>query len=319
MNIWEVLLVFISILSLLLVLSLGVLRSQYIRGAIARRLNAVPADDESAPQWQKKLSDKLFWQSFHSKDTQEFLGWLGFGGLRERLHKAGRHDRSAVIVYMFTKVGFIALALLILAFISFTTNFLAQPASIRFLVIFFFILLGFYIPTMLLNRQQKEFQREIYRSLPIFLNLMGLCFTSGYTVDNALKEVALTLRETHPVFANEIALTYSQLQLEVDRSKAWQRLIDHTDVVEVESVVRILQRNEQLGSEIMRPLTQLAERIRRRHYALIDQKIERLPIYLTLTVLLFFFPIMIIFIVAMVYFNVLDVMQKFIGITNVNS
>ena len=314
---WEIVIFFVLVFALVAIGLLTFYRDNVVRDAIMAEITQSTSEDDVSeqPRWREGFVDRLFWHSFESSSARHFLSGLGLEELRERLHQSGQHNRAAVVTYILWKVVFVCLAVLILAALSLFTRFGSAPLGLRFLIILWFLLIGYFLPNFLLSAKIKRFQDELYRSLPIFLDLITMCLATGHTVENALITVAKAMQRSYPAMAEEIAITGAQLKVAIQREKAWNRLIKHTNVIEIETLAQLFQSHEASGVALTRPLQALAKKVRRRYVHLIERKIERLPYKMLFIVMIFFFPILIILVVAIVYFNIVQQIATINGIS----
>jgi len=268
---------------------------------------------EDVPMWREKWTDRLLWRSYHSAKTRQWLADFGLEATRERLIRAGYYHRHALMTYIIIKVFSVLVVLLIVyLFLILTKPTMIHPVLL-FIVVFAVVLLAARIPRAVLRRRERKFHEKLFKSLPVFLNLFAMCLESGYSIDIALQKTAAVIAPQHPLFARELLITYRQLQLYEYRTHAWKNFEARVGFFEMESIIRILEQNEKLGTAVSANLQRHSRKVKQQQLAAISRKIERIPIHITALLMLIFVPIMIILIATIVASNVVDLLPKLLG------
>lgn len=163
-----------------------------------------------------------------------------------------------------------------------------SPFTLRNIAImFFFMLLGFFIPNLLLTSQIGRRQHEITKSMPDALDLLTICVEAGLGFDAAMKKV-------QEKWENQLALAFGralqEIQLGKLRREALRDMSDRMGVSEMHSFVAAIIQSEQLGVSMAKVLRIQSDdmRVKRRQRA--EQEAQKAPIKMLFPMALLIFP-----------------------------
>lgn len=148
-------------------------------------------------------------------------------------------------------------------------------------------LVGFFLPTMLLNRNIQRRQRSVINSLPDALDLLTICVEAGLGFDAAVKKV---VEKWDNALSAAFARVLQEIQLGKLRREALRDMADRLGVVELESFVAAVIQSEQMGVSMAKVLRVQADamRIKRRQRA--EENAQRAPIKMLLPMAFLIFP-----------------------------
>lgn len=185
-----------------------------------------------------------------------------FGGgddLRKLLLGAGYYHRTAMADYQTIRMS-LTLAPI---FLAAAAVLILPPQLFRTIVIFGGVsaLLGFSLPRVWLAIQRRSRGREISRGLPLAVDNLTLCLTAGQNPLAAFATVAGVMKISHPVLAQELAITAKQAELHT-LDTAVKQWAERAQVPEVSNLSSLLVQSERLGTDTASTLIELSNNFR---------------------------------------------------------
>lgn len=147
------------------------------------------------------------------------------------------------------------------------------------------------------NKTLKR-KKVLERSFPDALDLLLVCVESGLALDGALSRVTRELGRAHPDVTNELNRTRLELTLLNDRTVALQNLAERTDLVPFRSLVSTLIQTEKFGTSLADTLRVLSEDYRLTRLMVAENKAGRLPTLMTIPLITFMLPALIMILIA---------------------
>lgn len=157
----------------------------------------------------------------------------------------------------------------------------------------------------LLYRRNRADRRIIRlgKGWPDFLDLLALTVGAGLTLQTALMRIRVLLAQKWPDLANELTVLTAELTYFGERTRALQNLSRRCHLPEVDDLVTALVQAEKKGLPLNDLLTAMARDQRRKRRMEIEKKAASLPAKLTVPMILFFLPALLIVILAPVAFR----------------
>ena len=135
--------------------------------------------------------------------------------------------------------------------------------------------------------------RRLHRmstTLPDALDLMVICLESGLTFERGLATIAEALMPIERSLADEFRLIEVELRLASDRRTVLEEYYQRTKIDGLRDFTMSLLQNERYGTPLAQSMKNIAASERARRAAQIVAKAERLPVLMTLPMLLFVVP-----------------------------
>ena len=110
------------------------------------------------------------------------------------------------------------------------------------------------------------------------------------SLEDGLQRVARELKESQPALADELALTWAELNILPSRAQALANLADRVDIPSVRSVVSMLSQSLRFGTPLAQSLRVGAVEMRNDQMTLLEERASRLPALMTIPVMLFIMP-----------------------------
>jgi len=139
------------------------------------------------------------------------------------------------------------------------------------------------------NRRQKR-EQVLLQSFAEVMDLLLVCIESGLGLDAALNRVCRELRDMHPVAVSELDRTRLELTMLGDRVAALQNLANRANIPPFKTLVSALIQTEKFGTSLVDTLRVLSEEQRITRLSQVEQKAARLPVLITVPLILFIMP-----------------------------
>src|SRR6516225_4670903 len=157
---------------------------------------------------------------------------------------------------------------------------------------------GMHLPLVILKNKIQRRQLSIRRAFPDSLDLLLICVESGMSIETAFKKVSDEVGSQSVALAEELMLTTAELSYLPDRRQAYDNLAQRTDLEGVKSVCMALQQAERYGTPLAHMLRVMAQENRDMRMAEAEKKAAGLPPKLTVPMILFFLPVLLIVILG---------------------
>jgi tight adherence protein C len=212
-------------------------------------------------------------------------------GSRETLRQAGMRSEKHLVTFLGIRLA----APIILALIVFvyTSTLYADKFALnmRIAAAMGGLVIGFYLPNIILKNMRSRRQDSIRRSWSDALDLLLICVESGMAIEPAMQRVAREIGSGSVPLAEELTLTVAELSYLQDRRKAFDNLGKRTGLPTVKSVVTSLIQSEKYGTPLGTALRVLAQENRDNRMSEAERKAAALPPKLTVPMILFFLPV----------------------------
>ena len=212
--------------------------------------------------------------------------------LAERLRAAGYTSPAAPRLYTLLRlVLVIALPTLLVALSLWSGTELSYLRLYVFGSIF--AALGLIVPALFVRAKADRRREEIVNGFPDCLDLMLVCVEAGLGLEAALDRVAKEMITSHPLVSNLLATATLRLRAGSSREEALRRLADEAGVDEIRSFSTLLIQSDKLGTSISTTLRVYAAEMRERRRMRAEEKAHRLPVLISIPLVVFMLPVMI--------------------------
>ncbi len=159
--------------------------------------------------------------------------------------------------------------------------------STKILIIFGFMLFGFFLPELFLVSKIQRRQKEIRKAMPDALDLLTICVEAGLGFDGALQKV-------NEKWDNELALAFGRVLKEIQlgklRREALRDMADRMGVGEMTSFVAAVIQSEQLGVSMAKVLRIQSDQMRVKRRQMAEEEAHKAPIKMLIPMALLIFP-----------------------------
>jgi tight adherence protein C len=145
-------------------------------------------------------------------------------------------------------------------------------------------------PDMALRKFRGRYIASVEAGIADMLDLLLICAQSGLALQPALVRVEVELRSMHPQLAWEIAQTATELQIISDSRVALTNLGTRTGIESLRRLTGALAQTLQYGTPLSEALRVLSHEMRQETLMRFEEKAARLPILLTIPMIVFILP-----------------------------
>lgn len=168
--------------------------------------------------------------------------------------------------------------------------------------------LGWRFPELVLSRLALRRQRRLETGMPDALDLLVICAAAGLSLDHAIEEVGDVLRPSSPEVAGEFAATAAEMRVLPDRGQALENLADRAGLASLRSIVVTLNQSIKFGTSLADSLCILAAEMRAQRLARFEERAARLPVLLTLPLMGFVLPSLMVVIGTPLVLRIVDML-----------
>uniref|UniRef100_A0A7V6A255 Type II secretion system F family protein n=1 Tax=Desulfobacca acetoxidans TaxID=60893 RepID=A0A7V6A255_9BACT len=256
--------------------------------------NDDPLDIEFLPkELVDKVEDKLGLKSGSPKINE----------LKKSLTQAGIYHKNAPAFYFGLKLGLsLALPVLVMPWL-----FGKGIAAVVLLASFFgLVVLGYFLPTLVLSHLVQTRQKKIKEGLPDALDLLVVCVEAGQGLNAALKRVSEDLELSNPILSREMSLVNLEISAGLEREVALRNLAERTGVDDVASLTSMLIQADRFGTSLAQSLKVQSETLRTTRRQRLEELAAKTPVKLVFPLLLFIFPALIVVIIGPAVIRIME-------------
>jgi tight adherence protein C len=206
---------------------------------------------------------------------------------RRELIAAGYRSDSALLVFYGAKVLFCS-AMILLAFVAGDYLFANPLHRILFTALGGFI--GYFAPSLFLERLVTNRQERLRLALPDALDLLVISVEAGLGLDQALQYVSREMVISNKELADELSLVTLEMRAGKRRAEALRNLSDRTGEPELRKLVAILIQTDRFGTSMAESLRVHSDfmRVRRRQEA--EERAGKVGVKLVFPIFFFIMP-----------------------------
>ncbi|WP_406856167.1 type II secretion system F family protein [Alsobacter sp. KACC 23698] len=224
--------------------------------------------------------------------------WLGTETAKVQLNQAGYRGPQAEVAFLFFRLVMPIICLISAAFYSFVLWETDQGALIKGGIVIAGAYIGIKAPEIFLKNKITKRQASMRMAFPDALDLLLICVEAGMSLEHAFRKVALEIGSQSVPLAEELSLTTAELSYLPDRRKAFENFATRTGLEVVKSVSTALVQAEKYGTPLGQALRVLAQEGRDERMNAAEKKAAALPPKLTVPMIAFFLPVLIIVIIT---------------------
>lgn len=157
----------------------------------------------------------------------------------------------------------------------------------KLLITSVFVLIGYYVPQMLLSSKIQRRQREARKAMPDALDLLTICVEAGLGFDGAMSKVN---EKWDNVLSRAFGRVIREIQLGKLRREALRAMADQLGIPEMTSFVAAIIQSEQLGVSMAKVLRIQADQMRVKRRQLAEEEAHKAPIKMLIPMALLIFP-----------------------------
>jgi len=181
--------------------------------------------------------------------------------------------------------------------------------TLRLVVLAGAFILGWRCPEILLSRLAMRRRIRLETSIPDALDLLVICAEAGLSLDHAIEQVGNVFRRSSPEVAKEFAATAAEMRVLPVRSQALENLAERVGLASLRSIVVTLNQSIKFGTSLAESLRVLAAEMRAERLTRYEQRAARLPVLLTLPLMGFVLPSLMVVIGTPLVLRIIDMLE----------
>lgn len=193
------------------------------------------------------------------------------------------------------------------------TGYFANVPLLQLALMAGFVFLGWRLPEVVLSRLAARRRIRLEIGFPDALDLLVICTEAGLSLDQSIEEVSKHLKRSDPEVAQEFAITAAEMQVLPDRSLALQNLARRAGLPALRSLVAALTQSIRFGTSLADTLRIIAIEMRAERTARFEENAARLPVLLTIPLMAFILPSLIIIIGTPLMLRIFDMIGTMLG------
>lgn len=150
--------------------------------------------------------------------------------------------------------------------------------------------LGLLMPDYVIGKIRSRHLARVEAGLPDALDMLVICSEAGLGLEPALSRVGTEIRHAHPALAEELARTSNELQMISDSRVALANMGGRTGLECLRRLGGTLIQTMQYGTPLSSALRVLSTELRQEMLTRFEERAARLPVLLTLPMILFILP-----------------------------
>ncbi len=212
--------------------------------------------------------------------------------LSAKLKEAGFISPSAPRIFTLIRLTMVfALPAAVLLYLFFSGK---QPEVFTiYLIGSGFGIFGLFLPNLVVSAKADRRKEAIVNGFPDCLDLMLVCIEAGLGIEAAMDRVGRETVKAHPRVAELLLAAGLQLRAGASRDEAFRTLADTAAVDEIRSFATLLIQSDKLGTSLGGTLRVYAEEMREKRRMRAEEKAHRLPVLISIPLVVFMLPVMI--------------------------
>lgn len=205
--------------------------------------------------------------------------------------------------------GFVVFSWLALKYFQFAIG----GAALQLGVLSGAIIFAWRFPQIILSHMGRHRRRGLERGMPDALDLLVICTEAGLSLNQAIEQVSRDLRSSNRVVAQEFAATAAEMRVLADRGQALENLAYRTGLGSLRSIIATLNQSAKFGTPLATSLRVLATEMRTERLARIEERAARLPVLLSIPLMAFILPSLMIIICTPLVLHIIDMMGSMLA------
>lgn len=210
---------------------------------------------------------------------------------RRDLSMAGFRSEGAIQMFFGIKVMF---CVTMFAFAFLLHNHVTENPVLRVVFLVFATGVGYYAPSMYLDKLVKKRHMTLRLSLPDALDMLVVSVEAGLGLDQALQYVSREIEVSHPELGDEFGLVGLEMRAGKRRGEALRNLADRTGEEELRKLVAILIQTDRFGTSMGESLRTHSDFMRMRRKQEAEERAAKVGVKLVFPIFLFILPSMMI-------------------------
>lgn len=170
--------------------------------------------------------------------------------------------------------------------------------------------LGWKIPHFVMARLVLHRRRLVEYGLPDAIELLVISVEAGLSLEDSISRIIPELQRAQPAMAEELAVTGADLRMLPNSDAALRRMADRVDLPSIRSVVITLSQTLKYGTPLAQALRVVAAELRNDGLRKLEEQANRMPVLLTVPMILFILPSIFMIIGGPAFLTVMDAFKR---------
>jgi tight adherence protein C len=218
--------------------------------------------------------------------------------------KGHGHLAALLSAKLFTAILFVPLCWLVLEW----RHFFVGATPIRLALLASAAILGWRGPEVVLSRLAARRRVRLESGIPDALDLLVICAEAGLSLDHAIEQVGRVLRSCNPEVAEEFAATSAEMRISAVRDQAFDNLAQRAGIASLRGIVAALNQSIRFGTPLAGSLRAVAAEMRTERLVRFEERAARLPVLMTVPLMMFILPSLMIVIGAPLALRIIDML-----------
>ena len=150
--------------------------------------------------------------------------------------------------------------------------------------------IGLLAPDYFVRSRRSAYLRQVQAGLADALDMMVICSEAGLGLEPAIARVAAEIGHAHPAVAQEMLQTANELRMAAGRREALTNMGTRTGLDSLKRLGATLVQTLQYGTPLAQALRTLSAELRGEMLVRFEGRAARLPVLLTLPMIIFILP-----------------------------
>ena len=164
--------------------------------------------------------------------------------------------------------------------------------------------LGWFIPSMLVNARIRKRQEQIEKDLPDLIDLIVVTLEAGLSFPQSLRLASTKVKEP---LAGEVRLTLQEQNMGLTLVEALENFLARIDTVGVRMFARSIAQGETLGVSTGQIMRNLAIELRKRRRAYAEERAQKAPVKVLFPMLFLIMPALFVVLLVPVMIRIMEV------------
>ena len=165
-------------------------------------------------------------------------------------------------------------------------------------------------PDFALRLVRRRYVASVERAMPDALDLLVICAEAGLALEQGMERVAHEIGRTSRPCAIELQLTHNELRIFSDRRTALLNLARRTGLLGLQRLAGTLAQALHYGTPLSQALRMLAADLRAEALTRFEARAARLPVLMTLLMILFILPCVFLVVAGPAMLAVLETLRR---------
>jgi tight adherence protein C len=229
--------------------------------------------------------------------------------LRKQLFRAGYRGPSALEIFCGIQIAAGVILTLTAGWIVFTLKGAIGETVVPALCAGGF---AFYFPARILEYQVRARAARIRQAVPSAVDLLVLALEAGQSLDQAMHDTSISLRQVFPDLCSELLFTHLEMRAGTSRQEALRHLAERSGEEEMRKLALLLTDGERFGTSLGPALRTHARYLRTRMRQGAQELARKLTVKLVIPVFFLIFPSVLLVTLGPAYLQMREFLDTFL-------